>query len=130
MSEVSVDISGARHIGDDVYFHDHAIGVLYTIRKLAHLRGYAVAVHGSLAKDMDLVAIPWTDKACSAEELVAAVIEATRASDLPQCKNPGIKPHGRKVWTLNLLGFGMYIDFGVMPLGTSTPVAPEAGANG
>lgn len=26
-------------------------------------RGYAAALHGSLAKDMDVVAVPWTDEA-------------------------------------------------------------------
>lgn len=28
--------------------------------------GYALALHGSMARDLDLVAIPWTDDAASA----------------------------------------------------------------
>ena len=79
--------------------------------------GYAMAIHGTLANDMDVLAAPWTDEAAPAEDLVAAVIDRTGAMDLNRAnpgKNPGVKPHGRLAWTL-LLDGGAYIDLSVMP---------------
>lgn len=35
--------------------------------------GYAIAVHGSMRRDLDLVAVPWTDDAAPAENLVEAI---------------------------------------------------------
>jgi hypothetical protein len=52
-------------------------GFIEPARRVARDCGYAIAVHGSLAKDIDLVAIPWTDRACDPDMLVdkvAAVI--------------------------------------------------------
>jgi hypothetical protein len=37
--------------------------------------GYAIAVHGTLKRDIDLVAIPWTDEAVSARELCEAIFK-------------------------------------------------------
>lgn len=35
--------------------------VLESLRKIAANCGYALAIHGSLAKDMDLIAVRWAD---------------------------------------------------------------------
>ena len=52
-------------------------GLCETARKL----GYALAIHGSVVTDLDLVAIPWTDKAVSAEELRDALMKHIGAVD-------------------------------------------------
>jgi len=32
-----------------------------TLRDVAKLHGYALAIHGTMTRDFDLVAIPWTE---------------------------------------------------------------------
>lgn len=91
--------------------------------------GYAIAVHGSLARDLDIVAIPWTDEAVSAERLILHLIAEVdgrlrngasqnaktgewvrgRASD------PTSKPHGRSAWTIHCGSEGLHLDVSVMP---------------
>lgn len=89
--------------------------------------GYAVAVHGSMARDLDVVAVPWTDEAVSAEALLAAILASCGFTvDSIHGRSvigPGAKPHGRKAWTIPLDG-GCYIDLSVMPRRADDP-APE-----
>ena len=101
--------------------------------------GYALAVHGSLVNDFDLVAVPWTEQAVDAVTLKDALmrhIGACGYDDLLQrdspwltdeqrrqlCEQQGIgfegehtdKPHGRKAWNLYLWS-GTKVDLSVMP---------------
>ena len=48
--------------------------LIVPIRRVAQRFGYAIAQHGSLARDIDLVAIPWTDEAVAPELLVEAIV--------------------------------------------------------
>lgn len=89
------------------------------LRKVARQLGYAITVHGSLVKDIDLLAVPWTDEAVEAEVLAAAVIEIIRSVDENgfahvdrDCPRP--KPHGRRCWSIHFTGGG-FVDLGVMP---------------
>lgn len=41
-----------------------------TIRELGREVGYVITPHGSLQRDLDLVACPWTEEAVSAQELI------------------------------------------------------------
>ena len=101
------------------------------LRAVARSCGYALAVHGTLERDVDLIAVPWTNHASSASVLAEAIRnEAERiclycrigdceAGALqPEFFNggcPGMKPHGRMVWSL-MLGGGSYLDLSVMPV--------------
>lgn len=103
---------------------------LEPLRMAARCHGYAVAVHGSVARDIDLIAIPWTDHASDPEALVLAVCGAI-AGALGRCRfdtmhKPkrmkgkmawGAKPHGRRVCSLHAwVGeTSIHFDFGVMP---------------
>jgi len=58
----------------------------------AYFHGYALAVHGSLHRDIDLIAVAWTDEACGAEELVEALC---KWEGLVKCGDFNPKPHGR-----------------------------------
>lgn len=91
------------------------------IRDAALGCGYAIGVHGSLARDIDLIACPWTNEATSAEELVEAVaVAADEAHPLGLIRRedgregPRDKPHGRRAWSLMIAGGGYY-DLSVMP---------------
>lgn len=94
--------------------------------------GYAIAVHGSMRRDLDLIAAPWTDQAVSGEELVRAVCvtvggyviedgtcggrwnQAKQEWEATEVRNPEAKPHGRMAWNIQL-GGGAFIDLSIMP---------------
>ena len=88
-------------------------------QEIARPLGYAIAVHGSMNRDLDLVAIPWVQDAAPAEELHAALIKAfSWCIGKEGLKDPGFqreqKPHGRSAWMIPLAA-GLSIDLSVMP---------------
>ena len=90
------------------------------LSEVARKHGYALAAHGSLVTDFDLVAIPWTDTASSAETLMEAVSDYAKACMQDAASN-GVplhvaarKPHGRLAWAIPLDN-GAVIDLSVMP---------------
>lgn len=101
--------------------------LLSPLRERARELGYALALHGSVARDIDLVAIPWTDEAVGARELAEALQAVAKrmhgiASMDPAEQDdyyhregcPGGRAHGRRVWCY-YLGGGPYLDLSVMP---------------
>jgi len=69
--------------------------------QVAKRHGYALAVHGSLHRDFDLVAIPWIEEASDALTLIRAFKKATRTvtqadglDHLVKDCRPTEKPHG------------------------------------
>jgi hypothetical protein len=78
---------------------------------IAKRLGYALALHGSLARDLDIVAVPWTEDAAPPEALVKALAGAFKWE---HDKKPTRKPHGRMAWRILMVG-GAYIDLSVMP---------------
>ena len=93
------------------------------LQAVAREHGYALAVHGSMATDFDLIACPWKTEATSAETLIEALrievegVLAERTWDT----NPSIRPHGRLAWAIYPPGdgaithIGPYFDVSVMP---------------
>lgn len=107
---------------------DPDYGRAYTmIRKLAWEEGYAIGLHGSFTRDLDLIAVPWTEKPCEPEHLVRRILAATGLTSMPS--NPGTKPQGRLVWTLLFPGFDdpRFVDLSIMPRANS-PAAQQAPA--
>jgi hypothetical protein len=83
------------------------------LAKIARQCGYALAVHGSVARDFDLVCIPWVE--CPSEPY-KVVSEIRKAFALVLIGEPETKEHGRVVWTLSI-GFGdCFLDLSFMPL--------------
>lgn len=102
----------------------------------ANALGYALAVHGSMARDLDLIAVPWRVGACDADVLaadLAAAIGGVIENDPNaqpgdwQRRNPQPKPHGRLAYSIQL-GGGPYIDLSVMPK-KPTPVSGQEEEN-
>ena len=85
--------------------------LLPPIRTVARACGYAVGLHGSMSRDFDLIACPWSHEAKSAEELAEAVRESCGG---PFEGNITEKPHGRRAWTIRISGHA-YVDLSVMP---------------
>lgn len=97
--------------------------ILPAIRTVALANGYAVAVHGSLKRDIDLIAVAWTDQAIAAPDLVQAVRGAV-AGVTGRCIILGElseKPHGRVAYTLVHGGFAGEIDLSIIGPRGKTP---------
>lgn len=92
--------------------------ILPPIRLAAKGEGYAIAVHGSLERDIDLVAIPWTEGARE-PGLLLQHIRGILAGATGRCyfsAEPTAKPHGRRAWSFHHGGFHADIDLSVTPL--------------
>lgn len=91
--------------------------VLYeNFRKAAIDCGYALALHGSMASDMDLIAVAWVDDAKSHEELVKRISDCI-GDTVWKDKHTSCfeyKPHNRIAYTLSIMG-SYYIDLSIVP---------------
>jgi hypothetical protein len=115
---------------------------VFTIaRCVAWSEGYALTMHGSFTRDLDLLAVPWTEKATEPEHLVRRIVSNLDDLDLlvkdqKASSQATEKPHGRLAWTLTFKAFGdpRFVDLSVMPRAAlSSPATPEpvsAPANG
>lgn len=93
--------------------------------KVAREHGYALAIHGSMTRDFDLIAVPWMDNASEAIVLIRAIKDACAGvfshadvDHLIPNGNPGKKPHGRIAYSIHLTNagcYGPYLDISVMP---------------
>ena len=95
------------------YYFFHVVPRLLPVAKRL---GYAIALHGSFQRDLDVVAVPWTDEAVSAEELAEALrveVHGWLCNDKDQ--NPRAKPHGRLCWSIHTEDGVGYIDLSVVP---------------
>lgn len=95
--------------------------LLPKIREAAKGLGYAIAIHGSFRRDLDLLAAPWVENAEPAERLVDAIAAAVSgyvigdASARGAIDEPTLQAHGRKSWNICWGGKPM-IDLSIMPL--------------
>lgn len=118
-----------------------AARLIEPLREIARAHGYALGVHGSLARDIDLIAAPWADDASPAVVLAEAIRGAAEAiigaafmhpieaaDDYHRKGCPGAKAHGRLVWSFHL-GGGPYIDLSVMPPRDDDQPAPATAPN-
>lgn len=96
-----------------------------TLIPIARDHGYALAIHGSMTRDCDLIAVPWTKEASKPVDLILAFKDAilgvfTR-HDFDHIgdvySHATLKPHGRLAWALHLTDegcHGPYLDISVM----------------
>ena len=103
------------------------------VREVAKAHGYAIGVHGSLARDIDLIAAPWSEAASEPLTLVEAICGAVGGYVRPDeesaelghgDRNPSVRPHGRLTWSIWVAG-GTYLDFSVMPMVGALHVADK-----
>lgn len=97
------------------------------LRHVASRCGYALAVHGSLKYDIDLIAVPWRDSAVGADYLVEhirlaaeQIIGVCVIRECDKGRVPEKKPCGRLAWSLYLVPdspefLGPYLDLSVFP---------------
>lgn len=72
------------------------------IRNCAMDKGWAVALHGSLSSDMDIMAMPWTDGAAPFPKVVESIAELFDGNTLAECFKIAYneKTHNRIVATV------------------------------
>lgn len=110
--------------------------IYHSLCETARKHGYALAIHGTVTTDLDLIAIPWVEDAASADELRAALmrhlglcgyddlmrrqghseefIREFMAGDGKTMDESTVKPHGRIAWNLHM-DHGAKVDLSVMP---------------
>jgi hypothetical protein len=74
------------------------------LRQAAMDCGWALGLHGSLSKDMDIMAMPWTESAAPVAEMIRALSGCFTESpfaELHLIPHAG-KPNGRVVYTMSI----------------------------
>lgn len=86
---------------------------VHELQAIAYSCGYALALHGSMQRDLDAIAVPWVDEPTTGETLIERICDGMGLSIGPD--SPSLKPHGRMAWTLMLGPWG-FVDLSVMPM--------------
>ena len=87
-------------------------GLLPRLRETARQCGYGLGVHGSMQRDLDLIAIPWVEKPMKPITLARRLQKTAcgASSKISWTK----KPSGR-ISTSLFIGTQAYLDLSVMP---------------
>jgi len=89
-------------------------GAIYPdLAKIFQGHGYALAVHGSVARDFDLIAVPWAETVSSID-LVFDSVEKEFGVKINR-KDYADRNHGRRAWIMTF-GFGeSAVDLSLFP---------------
>lgn len=101
-------------------------GLIPTIKRIARRCGYAAAIHGTLTRDCDVLAAPWTKQAVLpvtlAARLHAAICRYPLSASSFRRQKTSEKPHGRIAYVLYVGCYyrgkkchALYVDLSVMP---------------
>jgi hypothetical protein len=127
------DVEFLKQFGGPKPLHKNAATLYATLMPrlipVARRLGYALAVHGSMSRDCDIVAVPWVAEACDALTLAKALRDESGGhfkhegydqewSDEQLNKEAARFPHG--LWKMPIHfthegGNGAYIDLAVIP---------------
>jgi hypothetical protein len=94
--------------------------IYHGLAEIARKYGYALAIHGSMLTDLDLIAVPWTETASDEKTVMLAIVDHCNAcgvNTMDDGKNhhePQAKPHGRLAWKI-FMEAGGSVDLSVMP---------------
>ena len=93
------------------------------IRQCAMDCGWAVSLHGSLASDMDIMAMPWVENAVSFKEMIDRVSKLFKDNDMSSqyVITYNEKPHNRVVATIPIWS-DFYLDISTI---NTTDVEPK-----
>ena len=95
----------------------YAAALYPQLAEISRKHGYALAVHGSMSRDFDLICIPWIASPSEPETVVA---EFTAHFMIKQVGEPDVVVHGRRRFFLSI-GFGeCAIDLSFMPIQKET----------
>lgn len=88
---------------------------LNEFRSVALMHGYMLTVHGSLARDLDIIAVPWIEEVAPVEELVKAISECLDETPFSEfhLEMKEERPHNRIIYTLPIAR-EWFIDFSII----------------
>jgi hypothetical protein len=72
------------------------------MRKIAHENGWAIALHGSLKTDLDIMAMPW-EEGCKPSDIFVKALANLFETQFPILKYR-VKPHNRISYSLAIFG--------------------------
>lgn len=87
-------------------------GLYPELAEITRKHGYALAIHGSLGRDFDLICVPWTQEVSSPEKVIEDIISKFA---LKCDMNFDNKYHGRKAYTINVSFGECFIDLSFLP---------------
>lgn len=91
-------------------------------------KGWALAVHGSLARDFDLVAIPWHPDPVAPEKCVEGICHYWAFKSVGE---PETRLHGRLIYTIALKFGECFLDLSFMPTTPNVAIqGPHSGPAG
>ena len=82
------------------------------LAEIARSHGWALAIHGSMARDFDLVCIPWTREATDPQIVIDEICSTFAIQEVAKSET---KEHGRKAHTLSICHGECFIDLSFMP---------------
>ena len=96
--------------------------ILPRIREAGKQLGYAIAIHGTMTRDLDLLAVTWVAEAAEPLALVKRIADAVggyiigdKTDELGYVSDECTEqPHGRMSWNI-CWGGKVFIDLSVMP---------------
>ena len=96
-----------------------ACGLVFTaamplLQTIARKHGYALAIHGTLARDADLICVPWVAEP-SAPKTVVDEFCSSFAIEVVPGTSPTTREHGREVWTISVCFGECFLDLSFMP---------------
>ena len=68
------------------------VGLLQILTKVANDNGYAIGLHGSLNRDMDIIACPWTGAAIEPQDLIIKLAQSVLEDIAHRITHPRLKP--------------------------------------
>jgi hypothetical protein len=90
------------------------LGLYPELAEITRKHGYALAAHGSMARDFDLICIPWVEDASDPQTVVDEIVNTYALKEIGG--PPDIREHGRIVYTLKVSFGECFLDFSFMPL--------------
>lgn len=114
-------IAPPKYDNPDPRWRDPRLPDFRLIWAVARECGYSIGLHGSMRRDCDMIAAPWTDEAVIAFELIDRLCAALNATIVGPIAG---KPHGRLGWILQVDGWVKTIDISVMPRACDRNAAP------
>lgn len=82
------------------------------LAEVARSHGYAMAIHGSMARDFDVICIPWVDAPSEPQTVVDAI---TKKFAIRQIHGWSFREHGREVTTVSIAHGECFLDLSFMP---------------
>ena len=95
------------------------------LSEICHENGYALAVHGSLQRDFDLVAIPWVENPSLPNDVIERIVKVFAVNTIGE---PETRLHGRLVYSISVGWGDCFFDFSFMPVSTPSNIASSGHA--